>query len=312
MGKIKRTSDIVVQVVAGNASQLAQNISQYLDVPLVQAQITAFSDTESKILLPASHNKDADVQVLVHSAEKPINESLMQMFFLINALKQKNNLIIVVAPYFGYSRQNKLYDNSSYSLSVVIALIEAMPIYSFLTCDVHDINTVQFSVQNKLHHISYAQLFVEFFLAQNDLQNQILVSPDQGSMLRVQEMANILQCPWIGMTKARLKNGTCLIQNACTEQLKHHKYTIIDDIIDTGNTLCETAHVLKQHGAQNIDAIVSHGVFSAGALSLIKEAPIDKLVTTNSLHQKSDPKVQYYDISCIIAKRLMDIITRIS
>lgn len=286
-------------IIAGsNGNLLAQSIAQHLSATLVTPKINRFADDELKIEIEETL---ANQQVvIIQSTSSPVNDNLMELLLLISHAKlSMAKQITVVVPYFGYARQdrseNKLQPLSAQLVAKIIETAGAGQVISF---DCHSAHLASYFFQTKFHNIEPVELLQQ--IIPQDVE--VIVAPDQGAINRTQIIAQRLNLPIAFIEKIRLSDGKCQVKSLTGATITGKNCLIVDDIIDTGNTVANATKILRQHGAKNINLYASHGVFSSDALTLLKETNFDKIMISNSIPCMSTSNlINICDISEILS-----------
>lgn len=285
----------MAKIMAGNSIKvLARALSQYLDLEYLEAQLERFADEELRVQL-ATPLYEEDV-IIVQSTCKPANDHLMELLLLVDAAKRAGaRRVVALIPYFGYSRQDRpSYEWGPISSRLIATLLEASGVDHLITLDLHSKQSEGFfkiAVQN----IDPIALFVEHIKKSSDL---VVVSPDVGGLIRAQKLAESLRCDIAIINKSRKTYNSCQMSHHIIGVVKGKSCIIIDDIVDTGTTLCNAARLLKEKGALRVEVIVTHAVLSGESILKLEQAPIEKIMTTDSIEQKFLPS--YFHIIDIV------------
>ncbi len=290
----------MIIIGGSNCKKIAYDLSINFKTDYMDAMVSRFADQELRIQLP-SHLYQEDV-IIVQSTSKPANDNLMELLLLIDAAKHSGSRkIITVIPYFGYSRQDMAYyEWGPISAKLVATMLESSGVDHIITLDLHSKQAESFfkiGVQN----IDLSSFFASHIEKSRDI---VVVSPDIGSLFRAKKLADILQTNIAVINKIRNRYNFCEMDTIIGD-VAGRDCLIIDDIIDTGRTVCNAALMLKKHGATKIRVIATHAVLSDNAVQRITESPIDSILTTNSITQKLEQnKFMVLDITPIIAKEI--------
>jgi ribose-phosphate pyrophosphokinase len=295
----------MAKIIAGNSvKHLAKSLSQHLGLDYLEAQIERFADEELRVQLGTSVYKE-DV-VIVQSTSKPANDHLMELLLLVDAAERAGaRQIVALMPYFGYSRQDKpSYEWGPISARLIATLLESAKVNQLITLDFHSKQLEGF-FQIGVQNLNPIPLFANTVETSKDL---IVVSPDVGGLIRAQKLAGMLDCDIAVLNKIRHTYNTCEIKQVIGS-VKDKHCIIIDDIIDTAGTLCKSATLLKQEGALSIQAMVTHPVLSGDAMSKLEKAPIEKIITTQSIYQPNlSSRFQFIDIVPLLGKAVKRIL----
>lgn len=276
----------MAKIIAGNsAKSLARTLSHYLGLEYLEAQLERFSDQELRVQLPLPlYQEDT---IIVQSTSKPANDHLMELLLLVDAAKRAGaQRVIALMPYFGYSRQDRpSYEWGPISCRLVATLLEASGVDHLITLDLHSKQSEGFfkiAVQN----IDPVPLFLESLDKSLDW---VVVSPDVGGLIRAQKLAERLGTSVAIINKTRKTHNTCEMDHNIIGVVKGKNCILVDDILDTGSTICNAAFLLKKNGALSVQVMVTHAVLSGDALIKIEQAPIEKMMITESIPQNILP-----------------------
>jgi ribose-phosphate pyrophosphokinase len=271
-----------MKLFAGNSNrQLAGHICQYLDIPLGKANVRRFADQE--IFVEILENVRGEDCFVLQSTSYPANDNLMELLIMMDALKRASaKRITAVLPYFGYARQDrKPGPRTPISAKVVANLITTAGADRVLTLDLHAAQIQGF------FDIPTDNLFAVPVLSRDvkenyELENVMVVSPDVGGVVRARSLAKRIDSMLAIVDKRRDKPGESEVMNVIGD-VKGKDCLLIDDIIDSGGTLCNAAEALLAKGATSVTAYITHGVLSGGAVSRITSSKLKELVITDSI-----------------------------
>jgi ribose-phosphate pyrophosphokinase len=288
-------------IIAGNSHQeLSQTIASKLHVPLIIANTKKFEDQELRIQMDGNLWQQ-DV-IIIQSTSKPANDHLMELLLIADTAKRAgSNHITAVIPYFGYGRQDRpSYSNGPISASLVATLLEAAGVDRVITLDLHS-KQIEGFFKIGVQHFDALSLFAKLF---KDTNNYIVVSPDIGGVTRAQKFANLLGVELAIINKVRSSNGKCVMNNIIGN-IEGKNCIIIDDIIDTGETLHHACELLMQNNALSVSACVTHAVLSKLSIEHIENSNFANIYITNSIKQESlSTKIKVIDISDLIQNAL--------
>lgn len=295
----------MTKIISGrNSKKLAAQLSKNLKLPLVGAFIDYFADGELRIQLAGGIQ--GENALIVQSTSTPVNDHLMELLLLAHTAKRlQARKIIALVPYLGYSRQDQPFSNfGPISAQVVATLIEAAGIDHLITLDLHSEQTKKFfkiDVQN----IEAAPVFAKIL---KEAVNLIIVSPDKGGNDRAHKLSLLLGVNFVVMNKMRKSPNTCQIAGMSGDVTGKH-CVLIDDIIDTGHTLCKAAEFLMQAGAFSVEAMVTHAVLSRQAIEKLEDSVIKKITVTNSIeHTYLSNKFRVIEIAPLLTDTLCDLL----
>ena len=300
-----------MKILPGNSNRpLAEAISAYLNTPLTKASIRRFSDME--IFVEIQENVRGEDVFVVQSTNYPANDNLMELLIMIDALRRASaRRITAVLPYFGYARQDrKTGPRTPISAKLVANLIVSAGANRVLTIDLHagqiqgffDVPTDNLFALPVLHADVRENLVDE---------PTVVVSPDVGGVVRARALAKRLDAELAIIDKRRERAGVSEVMHIIGD-VKGKQCVLIDDIVDSAGTLCNAAVALKEAGALSVQAYVTHGVLSGGAVARVSASPLSNLVTTDSIMATEAVRVSDTVRQVSIAPLLAEAILRIS
>ena len=299
-----------LMVFTGNANPLlAHNVVKRLNIPIGHAQVSKFSDGE--ITAEIMENvRGKDVFVL-QSTCAPTNDNLMEVLILIDALKRASaGRITAAIPYFGYARQDRRPRSARVAISakVVANMLRAVGVDRVLTMDLHA-DQIQGFFDVPVDNI-YATPILLGDVWKHTYGDLMVVSPDVGGVVRARAMAKRLECDLAIIDKRRPRPNVSEVMNIIGE-VAGRTCIIMDDIVDTANTLCRAAEALKAHGAAKVVAYCTHPVLSGGAVNRIQESAMDELVVTDTIPLRPDAqassKIRVLSVAGLLAETILRI-----
>ncbi|RCW54679.1 MULTISPECIES: ribose-phosphate diphosphokinase [Halanaerobium] len=273
-----------LKIFAGNSHpELAQDLCDYLGTELVNADVTRFKDGEIGVRTYETV-RGADVFV-VQPTSPPVNENLMELLVIIDALRRASaRRITAVIPYYGYARQDrKARPRDPITSKLVANLLTQAGARRVLSIDFHA-PQIQGFFDIPVDHLYASPIMVDYF-KDFDRSDLIAVAPDVGSVKRVRSFAESLNIPMAIIDKRRPKPNVAEVMNIIGE-VDGKNVILFDDIIDTAGTITAAAEVLKDKGAKEVYACGTHALFSGPAIERLKNAPITKIIVTNTIAQK--------------------------
>jgi ribose-phosphate pyrophosphokinase len=260
---------------------LAEGISAYLNQPLTKAVVRRFSDME--VFVEIQENGRGEDTFIVQSTSYPANDHLMELLVTIDALKRGSaRRITAVIPYFGYARQDrKSGPRTPISAKLVANLITVAGADRVLTIDLHAAQ-IQGFFDIPTDNLFAVPVFIENILQNYNPKDLCIIAPDVGGVLRARAIAKRLNTDLAIIDKRREAPGQSEVMNIIGE-VKGRNCLLVDDIVDSGGTLCNAAETLIDAGALTVDAYVTHGVLSGGAVARVASSPLNSLVTTDSI-----------------------------
>jgi ribose-phosphate pyrophosphokinase len=276
-----------MMVFTGNAnSVLAQEVATHLGIELGRADVGRFSDGEIMVEL-LENVRGRDVFVL-QSTSHPTNDSLMEVMVMVDALRRSSAARITAAiPYFGYSRQDRRPRSARVAITakVVANMLTGVGVNRLLTMDLHS-DQIQGFFDIPVDNIYATPILLADLWRQNH-ENLVVVSPDVGGVVRARACAKQLNSDLAIIDKRRPKANVAKVMNIIGD-VAGRTCVIMDDMVDTANTLCEAAAALKKHGAVKVLAYATHPVLSGGAAERIMNSELDELVVTNTIPLGAD------------------------
>jgi len=279
-----------MKIMSGNANlPLARAIAAYLEVPLTDASVRRFADEE--IFVEIHENVRGEDVFIVQPTSFPANDNLMELLICIDALKRASaKRITAVVPYFGYGRQDrKPGPRTPISAKLVANLITQAGANRVLAVDLHA-GQIQGFFDIPTDNLYAAPVMAADIQARNG-GHLTVVSPDVGGVVRARALAKRLDnAPLAIVDKRREQPGESEVMNIIGE-VAGRDCILIDDIIDSGGTLCNAAEALMEAGARSVTAYITHGVLSGGAVARIDTSALKELVITDTI-LPSDPAQQ--------------------
>ena len=270
-----------LKVFSGSAHpSLAREIADFLGIPIGQARLRRFPDSECSFQID-ENIRGADV-FIVQPTSNPVDQHLMELLVMIDAFRRLSAArITAVVPYYGYARQDrKDKPRVPISAKLVANLLSAAGTNRVLTMDLHKAQ-IQGFFDIPVDHLFAAPVIIEY-LARMHHPKLTIVSPDAGGAERARAYAKRLDAELAVIDKRRTEDGTAEVMNVIGE-VAGRTCVIADDIIDTAGTIQKAAQALKTSGAERVLACAIHGVLSGPAIDRIEKSPIDKLIITNTI-----------------------------
>jgi ribose-phosphate pyrophosphokinase len=299
-------------IFAGNANpDLAQQVARYLGSSIGKALVNSFSDGEVNVEI-LENVRGQDVYVIQPTCA-PAEQNLMELLVMIDALKRSSaDRVTAVLPYFGYARQDRRPRTARVAITakLVADMICAAGADRALTMDLHA-DQIQGFFNIPVDNI-YAAPVLNSELYRHEPENLLVVSPDVGGVVRARAMAKQLNAELAIIDKRRPRANEAKVMHIIGE-IEGRNCVLMDDMVDTANTLCEAASALKQAGAVQVKACCTHPVLSGQALQRIVESELDEVVVTNSIplseKAKACSKIRQISISGLLAESIRRIAT---
>ena len=285
---------------------LAQKIADQVGVELGQVSVTHFSDGEIKINIDESIR--GDHVYIVQSTSYPVNDNLMELLIMIDALRRASaKTINVVLPYYGYARQDrKAQSREPITAKLVANLLETAGANRIIALDLHALQ-IQGFFDIPVDHLLGAPLLANYFLENNFKDKDIVVvSPDHGGVTRARKLAEFLHAPIAIIDKRRPKANVAEVMNIIGD-VKGKVAVLIDDMIDTAGTITLAAQALQDAGAIEVYACCTHPVLSGPALDRLNASVIKEVVVTDSIQvpeEKTGGKIVQVSVDQLMAEAI--------
>ena len=305
--------DNKVLFTGGSNPQLATKVAENLNANLGAIKVGTFSDGEINVEITENvRGKDTFV---IQSTNFPAEKNLMELILIIDALKRASvRSITAVIPYFGYSRQDRRIRSARVPISakVVADMLSNAGVTRIITLDIH-YEQIQGFFSFPMDNIYTANLMVKDLLDNHNVEDLQVVSPDTGGVIRARSVAKTLGVKDLAIIdKRREKANESEVINLIGD-VENKVCIVPDDLIDTAGTLSNASHALKEKGAKEIIAYITHPVLSGNAIENLNNSAIDKLVVSNSIDigdkSKKCPKIDVFDISPILSQAIIRLMT---
>ncbi len=300
-----------LMVFTGNAHpKLAEDVVRHLNIHLGRATVGRFSDGEVNVeILENVRGKDVFV---LQSTCAPTNESLMEIMLMVDALRRASaGRITAAIPYLGYARQDRRVRSARVPITarVVADMLTVVGVNRVLTMDLHS-DQIQGFFDIPVDNI-YSTPILMGDIWKQDYDDLMVVSPDVGGVVRARAVAKRLECDLAIIDKRRPKPNVAKVMNIIGD-VENRTCLIMDDMVDTANTLCEAAGALKQHGAKKVIAYCTHAVLSGSAVERVSGSALDELVVTDTIPLREDAKACKRIRQLSVANLMAETIRRIS
>ncbi|NQW12013.1 MAG: ribose-phosphate pyrophosphokinase [Alphaproteobacteria bacterium] len=299
------------KILACNSNRpLAEAIAAYLNLPITQADIRRFSDME--VFVEIQENVRGEDVFVVQSTSYPANDNLMELLVTLDALRRGSaRRVTAVIPYYGYARQDrKSGPRTPISAKLVANLITKAGADRVLTIDLHA-GQIQGFFDIPTDNLFAAPVFIEDIKARYGDEPLVIVSPDVGGVVRARAIARRIDADLAIIDKRRERAGVSEVMNIIGD-IDGRRCVLVDDIVDSGGTLCNAAEALMEAGAVSADAYITHGVLSGGAVARVTSSPLTSLITTDSIQATEAVRVARNIRQLTIAPLLGEAIRRIS
>ena len=297
-------------VFTGNANpKLASDVVGHLRLPLGRAKVGRFSDGEVMVeILENVRGKDVFV---LQSLCAPTNDNLMELLVMVDALKRASaGRVTAAIPYMGYARQDRRPSSARVPITakVVANMMASAGVDRVLTMDLHS-EQIQGFFDIPVDNI-YSGPIMLGDVWKHGFQNLVAVSPDVGGVIRARALAKRLDADLAIIDKRRPRPNVATVMNIIGE-VQGRTCVIIDDLVDTANTLCEGARALKEHGAEKVIAYCTHPVLSGSAIERIANSALDEIVVTDTIPLREDAaacgRIRTLSIAGLLAETMLRI-----
>lgn len=297
-----------MKLFAGNATpELANKVASRLFVRLGDASVGRFSDGEISVQIN-ENVRGLDV-FIIQSTCAPTNDNLMELIVMVDALRRASaGRITAVIPYFGYARQDRRVRSQRVPITakVVADFLSSVGVDRVLTVDLHA-EQIQGFFDVPVDNVFGSPVLLDDMLTK-DFESPVVVSPDIGGVVRARAVAKLLNDTELAIIdKRRPRANVSQVMNIIGD-VDGRDCVLVDDMIDTGGTLCKAAAALKEHGAKRVFAYATHPVFSGDALKNINESVLDEVVVTDTIPlteaMSKNPKVRALTLSGMLAEAI--------
>ncbi len=271
-----------MKIVACNSNRpLAEAVAASLNMPLTRASVRRFADME--VFVEIHENIRGEDVFVIQSTSYPANDNLMELLITLDALRRASaRRVTAVLPYFGYARQDrKSGPRTPISAKLVANLITEAGADRVLTMDLHA-GQIQGFFDIPVDNLYAAPLFVKDIQERYAGRDIMIVSPDVGGVVRARVIATRMNCDLAIIDKRRERAGVSEVMNVIGD-VSGRDCVLVDDIVDSGGTLCNAATALMAQGAKSVSVYITHGVLSGGAVARIAASPIEMMSITDTI-----------------------------
>ncbi len=288
--------------------ELAQEIADYIGIPLSTCEVSRFADGEININI--GETVRGHKVFIVQSTSAPVNEHVMELLIMIDALKRASaREINIVMPYYGYSRQDrKAKARQPISAKLIADLLQVAGATRVICVDLHAAQ-IQGFYDIPIDNFRSMPIIADY-IKTKEIKNMVVVSPDHGGVARARSLADALNAPIAIIDKMRPEPNVAEVMNIIGS-VKNKNCVIFDDMIDTAGSIVAAANALKEAGAKDIYACCTHPLLSGPAVERIMNSPLIEMVCTNTVllpEEKKFPKLVQLSISHLLGQGIINII----
>lgn len=281
-----------MKIISGQSNPiLAKRIAKEIGAEIIETKIENFNDGELRVQVMDPMGNDL---IIVQSTCTPVNDHLMELLLLADTAKRAGvRNITAIVPYFGYSRQDRCtYKFGPLSASLVIKMIETSGITRLLTLDLHS-SQLEGVFNIPIINLDPASIF---FNEIENTEDTIVVSPDIGGIPRARNFSSLLGRDLAIINKSRTADNESVMSEVIGE-IKNKRCVLVDDIVDSGGTICKASELLMKNGAKEVICFISHAVLSGSAAHKINQSPIKRVYVSDSIiHQQLPDKFKTVQI----------------
>lgn len=298
-----------VKIFSLSASvKLTEDIADYIGIPVSKCEVMRFADGEINVNIPETVR--GHKVFVIQSTNSPVNERLMELLIMIDALKRASaREVNVVMPYYGYSRQDrKAKARQPISAKLVADLLQTAGAARVISMDLHAAQ-IQGFFNIPIDNFRALPLIAKH-IQKKKLDNLCVVSPDHGGATRARNLANVLDAKIAIIDKMRPRPNVAEVMNIIGE-VEGKNCVIIDDMVDTAGSIQAASIALKNAGAKKIYVCCTHPLLSGQAIEKIENSPIEQLICTNTIElpeSKKSPKILQLSIANLLGQGIINII----
>lgn len=297
-----------LKLVTGNSNPtLTEEISEHLGIPLCDAEIGRFPDSEISVHIKETVRGE-DV-FIIQSTSPPVNEHLMELLLIIDALKRASaRRITAVIPYYGYARQDRKHiGRVPISAKLVANFIATAGADRMLTLDLHA-GQIQGFFDIPVDNLRIDPIFADYFTEHGLAERAVIVAPDVGAAKRASSVAKRLKLPYAIVEKTRVSERTGEVEAlTLIGDVEGKRAIIVDDILATGGTVIAAAELLLDYGAHEVYAAFSHGLFAADSIERVERSALKQVMVTNTIALPQSPKIAPISVGKLFAETIIRI-----
>ncbi|OWR27485.1 ribose-phosphate pyrophosphokinase [Saccharibacillus sp. O23] len=285
--------------------KLANQIADYIGIPMGESHTTSFSDGEIQVKL--SESVRGSHVYIIQSTCAPVNDNLMELLVMVDALKRASaKSINVVIPYYGYARQDrKARSRDPITAKLVADLIEKAGAHRVIAMDLHAMQ-IQGFFDIPVDHLLGVPILAQYFRSKQ-IENPIVVSPDHGGVVRARKLADLLNAPLAIIDKRRPEPNVSEVMNIIGN-IEGKTAILIDDIIDTAGTIVLGANALVEGGAKEVFACCTHPVLSGPAMDRLENSPLKEVIVTDTIpitHPNPTNKLKVLSVAPLLGEAII-------
>ena len=299
-----------VKIFSGRSNRaLAEAISKSIDVPLGKVHLRDFPNGETFARI--EENVRGEDTYIIQSTCPPVNQNIMELFIMIDALRRASaSRITAVLPFYGYARQDrKDQPRVPISAKLIANLLVSAGANRMLTVDLHA-QQIQGFFDIPVDHLFAAPVFIDYLLRDHRQEKVTIVSPDAGGVERARAYAKRLDAELAIIDKRRSEDGHAEVMHVVGE-VKDRVCIIQDDIVDTAGTLRQASQALRDNGASSVMACAVHGVLSGPAFERVTDSPLERLIVTNTIPLRSEfldsDKIKVLSVASLLGRAIQSI-----
>jgi ribose-phosphate pyrophosphokinase len=299
------------KIFAGNSNvSLAKRVANRLQLPLGNAEIARFSDGEIRVEI--NEPVRGDTVFVFQSTCAPVNDNIMEMLILIDAIRRSHSKrIVAVIPYFGYARQDRRpgFSRTPITARLIADMIEAAGVEYVITVDIHSQQQQGFFHIPTTNISASVEIVADIWRNNSSLDDLVIVSPDTGGVARARTVSKQLEDIELAIVDKRRTGVNKVKVMHVIGNVEGKNCIIIDDMIDTAGTLTKAAQALKDAGANKISAYAAHGVFSGPAYDNINKSVLDEVVITDTIpiDTYKSTKIRVLSLANVLAETMFRI-----
>ena len=295
-----------MKLISGSSNQsLANEVAQKLGVEQVQVEISRFANSETKVWI--KEDIQDETIILLQSFSQPTDKHIIEFLLLADAIERAGaEEVIAVIPWLGYSLQDKVFrPGEPISAKVVANMVSSSFVKRIILIDLHNSSIPGFFSKPTLH-LSAMSLMADHISNEiEDKSNYVVASPDFGGLKRAFEFAERLDLPLAKIDKRRDLHTRKIVGMNLNGEVTNKTVLIFDDVILSGGTVRQAAHILKKHGAKEVVFLATHGLFVNDSLAKLQASAVDRIIIANTIEQENLPaKISQVSVAKMITQAI--------